>query len=329
MRTWNTPEDLQLLDRFAAALQESKLLEPGGPLLGDPVDLKGLAFPTVTQCRELELPTLVVSRICGSRSFDNATLKRVDLSKSILDFSAWNGCHFHEVCFDRAKLRNVRFFGCVFEGCSFRSTDLSDASFSVGHNGAESTILSSLFERAVFRGASCHNLVLKATQFVNCKLGKFVFDSPLCDGVMFIGEYEELTFRGTPREPARNSLKIDLAKADICWLHADHGLDLTCMKLPADGSCMVVTDRLRAVDILADRLESEDDDASKKVAKVIRYVYSNRSVSPLEPAQTTFLISRRMVEDIADKPGAKAVEQVFGRLREIADQEGYLAKEGW
>jgi uncharacterized protein YjbI with pentapeptide repeats len=326
MRSWNTPEDLQLLDRFAAAVQESKLLEPGGPLSGDPVDLQGLTFPTVTQCEEFALPTVVVSRISGNRKFDDATLKRVDLSRSILDFSVWNNCHFHQISFDKAKLRNVRFFGCVLDGCSFRSTDLSDASFSVGRSGAETEIVNTCFEKANFRGASCHNPVLKGVQFVNCKLGKFVFESPLCDGVTFVGKYKELTFRGTPAEPARNTLKIDLTKADICWLHANHGLDLTCVKLPADGSCMVITDRLRAIEVLADGLEREDAEAATKVAKVLRYVYSSRSVSPLAPTQTTFLISRRMIEDFADNPGTQQVEQIFGRLRSIAAQEACLAK---
>src|SRR5262249_41247177 len=113
MRSWNTPDDLQLLDRFATVLPESKLLEPGGSLPGDPVDLQGLTFPTVTQCEQFALPTVVVSRISGNRVFDDATLKRVDLSKAVLDFSVWNNCRFHQVSFDRAKLRNVRFFGCI------------------------------------------------------------------------------------------------------------------------------------------------------------------------------------------------------------------------
>jgi uncharacterized protein YjbI with pentapeptide repeats len=327
MRSWNTHEDLQLLDRFAAAVRESKLLEPGGPLPGDPVDLQGLAFPTVTQCEEFALPTAVVSRISGNRVFADATLKRVDLSEALLDFCVWNNCHFQQVSFDRAKLRNVRFFGCVLDGCSFRSTDLSDASFSVGRNGAETHIINTSFEKANFGGASCHNPVLKATQFVNCKLGKFVFDSPLCDGVTFVGKYKELTFRGTPGERGRNNLKVDLTKADVFWFDADHGLDLTWVKLPADASCMLITDRLRAVEVLAKALESEGGEAAKKVAKVLRYVFSDAGVSPDDPAQKMFLISRRMVEDFADEPGEKVVEQIFRRLRETAEQAGCLAKQ--
>src|SRR5205807_2031460 len=91
------------------------------------------------------------------------------------------------------------------------------------------------FEKADFRGASCHNPVLKASQFVNCKFGQFVFDGPDCNEVTFVGQYKELTFRGTPDEPSRNCLKIDLRDASICWLHANHGLDLTWVKLPRDG----------------------------------------------------------------------------------------------
>lgn len=326
MRHWNTREDLQLLERFVTALRQSKLLEPGGPIPGDPVEMQGLTFPTVTQCEEFALPTMVVSSITGSHTFDDATLRRVDLSKSRLDFSVWNNCHFCNVSFDSAKMLNVRFFGCTFHDCSFRSTALQNASFSVGRNGAETELVNTVFEKGDLRGASCNNPVLRAVRFVNCKFGQFVFDSPLCDQVDFVGKYEELTFRGTPREPARNNLRIDLSKADVFWLHADHGLDLTWVKLPADGSCMVITDRVRAVEILACRVETGGDEPAKKVANLLRSVYSDRGISPLEAGQTTFVISRRMVEYFADNPGPKRVAELFDKLRSIAQAEGLLAK---
>jgi uncharacterized protein YjbI with pentapeptide repeats len=290
MRKWSTLTGIQVLERFVSELRESKLVEPGGVLLGDPIDLKGLTFPTVTQCEEFNLPAMVVKSISGNQEFDDATLRRIDLSKARLDFSVWNNCCFYNVCFDSAKLLNVRFFGCAFHDCSFRSANLRDASFSVGRNGAETKLVNTRFERADFRGASCCNPVLKRTRFANCKFGQFVFESAECDDVTFTGEYKELTFRGTPGNPSRNCLDIDLSNANICWLNANHGLDLACVKLPSDGS--------------------------------------DRSISPLSHDQKTFLISRRMIEYFADKPGRELATEMFGKLRLIAEQEGLLPTPG-
>lgn len=324
MRTWKTCEDLELLDRFLSTLRETKRLEPGGTIAGDPVNLQGLVFPTVTMCKELELSTVVASRISGSQKFYDVTLKRVDFSEARLDFSVWNDCRFEEVCFDRAKLCNVRFFGCTFGNCTFRSTLLSDASFSVGRIGAETEISDTVFESARFGGASCHNLVLRNCRFVRCKFGSFVFESPLCDHVEFVGRYKQLTFRGMPRDPERNRLRIDLTKTWLCWLNANHGLDLSWVRVPADGSCMVIADRLKAVEVLAEQLDVQGSEAAKKVATLLRKLYTDRSISPLSQDQTTFLLSRAMIEDFAGD--AEQGAELFEKIRSIAEEEGFLAK---
>ena len=144
-------------------------------------------------------------------------------------------------------------------------SETEGASFSVGRNGRETEIIGAIFEKADFRGVSCHNPVLRSTSFINCQLDGFVFDGPLCEGVSIAGKYNELTIRGTPGEPARNGLRMDLSKASIVWLNADYGVDLTPAILPADGSCFVVKDRLRAVSRLCECLVQEFGDVGGRV----------------------------------------------------------------
>ena len=323
MRNWNRPDELALLDRVVGAIRERGLLDPATIGGSDPLDLRGLSFPTVTLCNELRLPTAVVSRVAGRQEFADATLRRVDLSGARLDFAVWHNCRFEHVVFDNARLQNVRFFGCRFEGCTFYSANLRDASLAPGRNGDETEVVHCAFEKTDFRGASCQNPVLRSTRFTACKLDGFVFDGVLCDNVEIAGGYKELTFRGIPNAHERNRLKLNLSKASIVWLNADFGIDLSAIVPPADGSCIVILDRLRAVPLLCVQL-SKCGDVGARVAQVIAGLYSDRAMSPLEPSQSTFLISQGMVADFAESNDDSVVMSLFNSIRAIANEEGFL-----
>lgn len=324
MRQWNTTDGISVLDRAIQALREGKLLEPKTFGQSDPLNLQGMSFPTVGLCKELDLPTVVVNRVVGKQEFSEAILRQIDFSSAQLDFSVWNDCHFEKVSFDNASLQQVRFFGCRFDSCSFRSTDLRDASFSVARTGRESEITHTNFENADFRGASCHNPVLRSTSFVNCKLDGFVFDGATCEAVSFTGRYHELSFRGMPGETARNRLQVDLSRAKIVWLNADFGVDLSETILPADGSCIVIADRLRAVDILCKRLPFEAGEDGVRVAQSLKALFSDTGMSPLEMSQKTLLISLEMIADFAGKD-SNAATMLFATIHSIAESEGVLA----
>src|SRR5512138_2928032 len=106
MRKWTTRESLVLLDTAVTILRENGRLEPGMGIPGDPVDLRGLSFPTVVLCAQLALPTMAVRRVVGKQEFRRAVLHRIDFSGASLDFSVWNECGFEDVVFDSASLRN-------------------------------------------------------------------------------------------------------------------------------------------------------------------------------------------------------------------------------
>lgn len=327
MRKWDTPDDLALLHRVTTALRDQRVLEPGVLGLPTPLDLQGLSFPTVELCKRIGMATMIVSTVTGRQEFRDAALRRIDFSKARLDFSVWNHCSFEQVRFDGAKLQNVRFFGCRFVDCSFRSTSLRDASFSVGRNGTETEIIHTVFEKADFKGASCNNPVLRSTSFLNCKLDEFVFDGALCDHVDIIGQYDELTFRGMPDKPDRNRLLVDFSKANLTWLNANNGVDLSSMTLPEDGSCLVIKDRLRAITVLYSRLSQESGNTGKEVARLLMAIYSDRSMSPMDPSQKTFALTHRQIKSFLETEDEAVTKPIFEKIRSIADHEGFLALE--
>ena len=261
------------------------------------------------------------------QEFRNATIREADFSRARLDFFEWHDCTFERVCFDHASLQQVRLYGCHFNRCSFRSTDLRDASLSVGSGGAETEFVDTAFHRVDFRGATGCNLVFRSTSFHSCKLDRFVFDGPLCDGVAFLGKCNELTFRGTPKDSERNQLRLDLSRATVKWLNADYGIDLRQVVLPEDGSCLIIQDRIKAIEVLATRLcENDVGQSGYLVAKMLRGVYSERALSPLELSQDTVLISKAMIADFAETDDVNFVSSIFALIRSTAEAAGHVVR---
>ncbi len=326
MQRWETSDEMQFLGRAVAVLQEGGLLTP--ELLGSPspLDMRGLAFPTVSQCNLVDLPAALVTKITGRLEFNNATLRDIDLTNAKLSFSVWNNCVFERVCFDESVLNQVRFFGCRVVNCSFRSADMRDASFSVGRNGAETEIAATLFQTADLRGASCSNPVFRATSFENCKLDGFVFDGALCDDVSFTGRINELTFRGMPNDGERNRIRINLSNAAIMWMNVDYGIDLRQVILPSDGSCLIVKDRLRAIECLCSFLPKEGGRFGSLVANVLKGLFSDRAMSSLEPSQDMILISKAMIADFAETQAVEVVNSLFNIVLSIAKSKGFLVE---
>lgn len=325
MRDWNSPDDLMFLRKAFELLEDKQVLEPKA--FGDTarLDLRGLTFPTVTQ---LEIPgqqSSVVRRVAGRLQFEEASLRDVDLSKGRLDFSVWNHCVFERVCFDRASLQQCRFFGCRFVNCSFRAANLRDASFSIGRGGLETEFVGTVFDKADFRGATCSNPILRSTSFLNCKLRGFVFDGALCDNVIFEGEYQELTFRGLPGDSLRNRLRLDLSRAHLMWLNADFGIDLEEVVRPSDDSCFIIRDRIRTISLLCSDLQTEAG-PGRKIANVLRALYSDRALSPLDRTQDSLLISKAMVADFAETEDQGTVGILFEFMRNLCRSEGALVR---
>jgi len=319
-----TPDRMQLFGRALTVLLEGGLLAPESLGLQGPLDLRGIALPTVPQTKVANSPTNVVNRISERLEFTNATLRDIDLNNATISFSVWSDCTFERVDFGHTHMNHARFFGCRFFNCTFSRTGLRNASFSVGRNGLETEISATCFNHVDFRSASCSNPVLRLTRFRNCKLDGFVFDGALCEHVSFIGKYPELTFRGVPNDRDRNLLGIDLSYANITWLNADRGLNLHAVIPPLDGSCLIIKERVRAIDCICERLPREAGAHGSLVSAVLVGLFSDRALSPLDPCQDMVLISKSMISDFAETTSTEIVNSIFFCVRAIAQSEGFL-----
>lgn len=321
---WETPEGVSLVDRLMSILKGSGIVEPGGPIPGDPVLLRGIRFPTVTLCEQMNLPSAVVQRVSGRLEFEKATLRRADLQGARLEHSVWHSCRFEEVRFDEAKLQSARFFGCSFSNCTFLSTDLKNASFALDRKGNETVVLSSMFSRASFKGASCQKPVFEGVTFESCSLSGFVFDEAHLKRVKFQGEYPELTFRGSPGDLDRNVLDVDFSQARIGWLNANHGIDLSHLIPPADGSLFVVTGRRTAIEVLSTEMIQRAPWAEKLIVN-LRSLYSHRSLSPLSDDQTTFALTPTVIAECAEGQTKDQLSGIYKLIRDLAQTKGLLA----
>jgi uncharacterized protein YjbI with pentapeptide repeats len=322
-KPWESASELNLLDRLVSILKTGQTLQPGGPVPGDPVQLQGLEFPTVTLCKELELPNVVASRISGRQDFEDATLLRVDLSQANLAFSIWSNCRFVNVRFDKTKFENGRFLGCTFEDCSFVESDFSDVGITLSRRGRESAFIRCRFEKASFGGAAISKVDFRQVEFKSCSMKGLRFDESFFEGTRFIGSYPELIFRGTMDDPARNKLGIDFSEAKLGWLDTNHGIDLSLVIPPNDGSLIVFKDRLRTAGIVFSRL-AEELPFARKVADHFRQIFSGGGPFPLEVGQSTYALSKSRIAACDKALSKDQLSEILRKLRDIAREERSL-----
>jgi uncharacterized protein YjbI with pentapeptide repeats len=313
---------IQLLDRFLKTARDKKVIEPGGILEGNPVCLRGLAFPTVEECALLGIPEIDAKRLVGQQRIEGALLRKVDFSLAKLDFSVWSKCVFREVVFSRTSLQNCRFFGCEFTECSFQATDFSNCSFGIETDGSESSFQGCLFERALLRGVSWCRPSFTEVTFIGCRITKSEFDEPSFRASCFVGNYRELTFRGSPQKSERNLLDIDLTGAEVVWLHANHGVDLTGLRLSPHGTSLVIRNRDIAVPVLTRRLAAERKEA-QAIAYMLDNIFTNKSISPLSPCQQTVFISAKLIQELDENLTKDQAVSLLQAIRKIAVEEGF------
>jgi uncharacterized protein YjbI with pentapeptide repeats len=310
--------EIRRLRAFLRAVEEHRVVEPGGKLEGNPVILHELAFPEVQQQSLLEISDLDTKRLIGQKRFENVIFRDVDFSRSRLDSSVWSKCRFERVIFDRVSLQGSRFFGCNFVDCSFRATNFSNAALSPEMDGVECSLEACRFQKARFVGTSWSNPIISNSEFAECRFGKSVFDGAEFRSTRFSGTYEELCFRGIPDTPERNRLELDLTHADVTWLHANHGVDLTALRLPPNA--VVIKHRKNSIPIISRRLLSDCREA-RIVAGMLVALFTDKSISPLSNSQDSIFISARMIMELDEALSEERSLEVFRKLCKIAEEE--------
>ena len=323
---WTDPERSRAFQTFLEDARDRKLVAPGGRISGDPVDLRGLSFPTIGECEIHGILAPSAKLLSGQQTFDEVTFRRIDLTEAQMSFSVWRQCVFDEVTFERTILQGAKFFGCRFNKCSFLKSNLTNASFAVDAAGGETSFDNCIFRNAQFRGATCSNPVFQETDLLDCRLNGFEFDGAWFRSSRLSGKHHELTFRGVPRAGGRNRLEIDFSAAQICWLHANHGVDLTAARLSDDASCIIIKARNESIFKISNELRRRYGSQASCIAKMLEGIFTDKSISPLSIFQTTLFVSACMLSELDESLSREEVISIFLMIKRIADEMGVLHK---
>jgi len=302
-----------------SALKHSQLLAPMPGALAD-LDMKGLSFPTVSLCEKLNVADNIVKAVVGRQEFSDATIRHVDFSEADLNYSVWNNCVFNDVKFVEASLEDVRFFGCEFTNCVFMSTSLRSASLSTGRKGVSTTLVNCVIERSDLQGLTTQSLVAKNTNFKLSKMDGIVFNSPIFDTVGIEGEFSEISLYGdSPSAPAgRLTPEIDLAKSQVKWLLADGGIDLSRVSLKRDKKSLIFGQRIKAIDIICKELSGLSKGRYGEVARLLKGLYSNNSISPLHASQDDVYLSNGVIAELDESLSEYETGEILSIIYDIA-----------
>lgn len=317
---WSTSEGIQRVAKVVHCLNVEKTL-PRHDFSQEPVDLAGLHFPTVTLCEALALQGVTVQQVIGARPFSKVTMQNVTLRSSDLSYSTWSDSLFEHVDFSKATLDQVRFHGCEFVSCTFSRSTLTNVAFAPGPTGKLTQIRDCSFERADLRGSSWANVAVTDCAIANCYVDGVEFEEPLWRGVKLVGRYDELTYRGDGRRGA--ALGLDLRLADVCWLNADNGIDLSEIRLSHDSDAVVLKSRKVSVHQVCDWIV-EAVPSTRKLVGLLGVMFTERSPSPLSDLQDTYFLSACMFRQLDETLSSVAARRAMDAIRVQAKRSGFL-----
>lgn len=179
--------------------------------------------------------------------FEGAS-KIVGVDFMAMDASASNwqdlwlqGCSFHSVKLDHAKLQEIKDHGNSFKGCSFSSASLVGAG--MGHRG--SAYDGCLFDATDFRKASFIRTRFKHCQFVNAKIKGIDFYASAFDACSFAGVLDGVWFRNGLPAPSDESVfgvaqpnsmnEVSFEHAELIGVNFTGGCDLSTVLMPVGG----------------------------------------------------------------------------------------------
>jgi len=122
-------------------------------------------------------------------------------------------------------------------------------------------------------------------------------------------------------------MDIDLTNADVRWLHANHGVDLTGLRLSPIGPSLVIVKRKEAIPFIAGQLLIERADATA-VADMLDNIYTDKSISPLSGSQDSVFVSAGLIQELDDSLTREQAEGLLQAIRQIALRGGFTVDTG-
>lgn len=177
---WSNNEYLAAVQPTLVALFDEKVLRSEADLRGMTVGLDGaikpLEFASFDQAT-VEFVNLSLSRL--SCSFGKCDFRQV-----VLDDSVFDTCNFSGSRFSDCSFRSTRLTAPTMDDALFLSSDFSEARF-IGRRSREYGGRRTVFDGCSFRGTQLKALELRACRFINCRFDGALFERCDLRGVNF------------------------------------------------------------------------------------------------------------------------------------------------
>lgn len=127
----------------------------------------------------------------------NQSFEKTDLSHSDFEMCHFFKCHFRDCVLDKARLREIKFWGCTIENTSLHQTDFGYSSFVTNNILFPERIINLrnlVFDHCNLSEVHLSGQGLQDCHFMDCKTGMFMLNDSRLERVRFTGKVKNLYF---------------------------------------------------------------------------------------------------------------------------------------
>ncbi len=194
-------------------------------------------------------------------------------------------------------------------------------------DGKQSEFEKCLFCEAVLNDGACFETNFTDTDFIDCELSEFQFSEVYWHSGAFEGDYDDLWFSPSQDNPRRNVLALD-----VRLLNVYRGIDLSKMRLPDDGSALVVKNPDEAIPKIASKLRQSREQAANLLAERLVQVFTSEGQGKKKNRffgkqwnQIYYYISLTTVNALVPEAEEELLGEYFRLVKQVSDELGYTA----
>ena len=249
--------------------------------------------------------------------FDNIKIKKIKFEKADLSYSgftsAWiENCIFKDVIFESTDFTDMsdhgnQFINCIFLKCKFNYAAL-------GYNGTRftnCTFNNSNFTKAIFiRGE------FTKCEFRHCKLKGIDFDVSSFEDCNFIGELNDVWFRGNYALASdvkhfglakKNKMEnVSFKDATLTYVMYTNNCDLSTIRIPNTGNYQLFDNWKSRLEKTIYEINTWSPEEKKEAESFMKY-YLIHAIT-----QDWYLIN---VEDLQEELGIEITERIIANLK--------------
>jgi uncharacterized protein YjbI with pentapeptide repeats len=195
-------------------------------------------------------------RFTVKSKLSNQRYENIDFSHADLGYVILSGCEFQNCIFDNAHVEKWNERNCTFDNVSFKRMKFLDSAMGIS---------SSKYIDVDFSLANLIDTSFFSARFISCnfsftKLDGIDFDASRFENCKFAGIVKSVWFNKNYRFPDHETLygkapdnlmsNVDFSDAYFCDVTFTGGIDLSTVKLPADGKHFLIKHFDKVLEIL-------------------------------------------------------------------------------